>query len=160
MAPDGRRMSTRRLAELNAAYASAIDNDRLEEWPEFFVEDCLYKITSVENHRRGYAASIVYADSRAMLRDRVTALRRANIYERQRYRHIIGLPLVTPNGGGGITAETPFLVVRIMRDGRSDLFASGVYLDTVREAASRLRFVERIAVCDSAHFDTLLAIPL
>ena len=87
-------MSMLRIAELNAAYASAIDNDRLEEWPEFFVEDCLYKITSADNHRRGYAAGIVYADSRAMLRDRVTALRRANIYERQSYRHVIGLPLI------------------------------------------------------------------
>jgi 3-phenylpropionate/cinnamic acid dioxygenase small subunit len=153
-------MSILRIAELNAAYASAIDNDRLEEWPEFFVDDCLYKITSAENHRRGYAAGIIYADSRAMLRDRVTALRRANIYERQSYRHLIGLPLVNPNGAGGIAAETPFLVVRIMRDGRTDLFATGVYLDKLREDASRLYFVERIVVCDSGHFDTLLAIPL
>ena len=138
-------MSTLLIAELNAAYASAIDNDRLEEWPDFFVEDCLYKITSVENHRRGYAAGIVYADSRAMLRDRVTALRRANIYERQRYRHIIGLPLVSANGAGGITAETPFLVVRIMRDGSSDLFATGVYLDTDagRGVASPVRRAHR-----------------
>ena len=153
-------MNTLRLAALNAAYAAAIDHDRLEEWPDFFVDDCLYKITSADNHRRGYAAGIVYADSRAMLRDRVTALRRANIYERQRYRHIIGLPLVTANGAGGITAETPFLVVRIMRNGKSDLFATGIYLDKLRDDAARLRFVERIAVCDSAYFDTLLAIPL
>ena len=153
-------MTTSRIAELNAAYASAIDNDRLEEWPEFFVEDCLYKITSAENHRRGYAAGVIYANSRAMLRDRVTALRRANIYERQRYRHIVGLPLVVSSGTGAIAAETPFLVVRIMRDGRTDLFATGVYIDRLREETSRLRFVERIVVCDSAHFDTLLAIPL
>lgn len=150
-----------RIAELNAAYVSAIDNDRLEEWPEFFIEDCLYKITSAENHRRGYAAGIVYADSRAMLRDRVTALRRANIYERQSYRHIIGLPLVhSSSGAGEIAAETPFLVARILRDGRTDLFATGIYLDILREDVSRLRFVERIVICDSAHFDTLVAIPL
>jgi len=80
-----------RVAELNAAYAATIDADRLEAWSDFFVDDCLYKITSAENHRRGYSAGIVYADSRAMLRDRVTALRTANIYERQSYRHIIGL---------------------------------------------------------------------
>ena len=47
-----------------------------------------------------------------------------------------------------------------MRDGRMDLFATGVYLDRVRDEAARLRFAERIVVCDSAHFDTLLAIPL
>jgi anthranilate 1,2-dioxygenase small subunit/terephthalate 1,2-dioxygenase oxygenase component beta subunit len=148
------------LAELNAAYAAALDSDRLEEWPEFFVEDCLYQITSAENRRRGYAAGIIYADSRAMLRDRVTALRRANIYERQGYRHIIGLPLITADDAGGIAAETPFLVARIMRDGRTDLFATGVYIDRLREDAARLRFAQRIVVCDSARFDTLLAIPL
>ena len=52
-----------RLAELNAAYAAAIDQDRLEAWPDFFTDDCFYKITSAENHNRGYAAGIIYADS-------------------------------------------------------------------------------------------------
>jgi 3-phenylpropionate/cinnamic acid dioxygenase small subunit len=149
-----------RLAELNAAYAAAIDADRLEDWPSFFTDDCIYKITSAENHRRGYSAGVVYADSRGMLRDRVTALRSANVYERQSYRHIVSLPVIGAVGAESVTAETPFLVLRIMRDGRTDVFATGVYLDRIREDAGRLRFVERIVVCDSSHFDTLLAIPL
>ena len=65
-----------------------------------------------------------------------------------------------PAEAGEITAETPFLVVRTMRDGRMDLFAAGVYLDRVREDSGRLRFAERLVVCDSSRFDTLLAIPL
>ena len=81
-----------RLMQLNAEYAAVLDEDRLEAWPEFFVSDCLYKITSADNIRDGNEAGIVYADSRAMLADRVLALRRANIYERQSYRHMIGLP--------------------------------------------------------------------
>ena len=153
-------MSTLRLAELNAAYAATIDQDRLEAWPDFFTEDCLYKITSADNHRAGYQAGIVYADSQAMLRDRITALRTANIYERQSYRHIIGLPLVTSQNDGVIEAETPFLVARILRGAQTDLFASGVYLDRLRETPAGLRFAQRIVVCDSSHFDTLLAIPL
>jgi 3-phenylpropionate/cinnamic acid dioxygenase small subunit len=149
-----------RVARLNAAYAATIDADRLEAWPDFFVDDCLYKITSAENHRRGYSAGIIYADSRAMLRDRVTALRTANIYERQSYRHIVGLPVLGETGADSIAAETPFLVVRIMRDGRTDLFATGVYIDRICEEGDNPRFAERIVVCDSGHFDTLLAIPL
>ena len=149
-----------RVAELNAAYSATIDADRLEVWPDFFVEDCLYKITSAENHKRGYSAGIIYADSRAMLRDRVTALRTANIYERQSYRHIVGLPVLGASGADGIAAEAPFLVMRVMRDGRTDLFATGVYIDRIRDEADGLRFAERIVVCDSSHFDTLLAIPL
>ena len=149
-----------RLASLNTEYAACIDADRLEDWPAFFVEKCLYKITSADNHKRGYAAGIVYADSRAMLQDRISALRPANIYERHSYRHIIGMPAVRIADGGEIAAETPFLVVRTMRDGRMDLFAAGVYLDTLREESGALRFVERLVVCDSSRFDTLLAIPL
>lgn len=146
-----------RLASLNAAYAATIDADRLEDWPDFFVADCLYKITSAENHKRGYAAGIVYADSQDMLRDRVTALRSANIYERQSYRHIVGLPVI---GADGLSAETPFLVSRTMRDGSMDLFVTGVYLDRVSETGGRLLFRQRVVVCDSSHFDTLVAIPL
>jgi anthranilate 1,2-dioxygenase small subunit/terephthalate 1,2-dioxygenase oxygenase component beta subunit len=147
-----------RLLRLNAAYAAVIDTDRLEQWPDFFTERCLYKITSAENHKRGHAAGIVYADSRAMLADRVLALRQANIYERQAYRHIVGLPVI--EHAETIVAQTPFMVVRTMRDGRMDLFAAGVYADRVVEDGTALIFAERIVICDSSRFDTLLAIPL
>lgn len=144
-----------KLIQLNAAYARALDDDRLEEWPEFFTADCLYKVTSADNHKRGMQAGLIYADSRDMLRDRVSALREASIYERQTYRHIVGLPVVL-----GEHCETPFLVVRIMRDGRSDIFATGRYLDRLVEEGGALKFKERLAVCDASRFDTLLAIPL
>jgi len=148
-----------RVAGFNAAYAAAIDDDRLEEWPAFFLDECLYKITSADNLRDGNEAGIVYADSRAMLSDRVLALRRANIYERQSYRHIMGMPLVKP-GTGDIAAETPFVVVRTMRDGRMDLFVAGRYRDRLRDVDGTLLLAERIVICDSSHFDTLVAIPL
>jgi len=56
-----------RVAQLNAEYARAIDDDRLEQWPDFFTDPCLYKITSADNHRRGLEAGLIYADSRGML---------------------------------------------------------------------------------------------
>jgi anthranilate 1,2-dioxygenase small subunit/terephthalate 1,2-dioxygenase oxygenase component beta subunit len=147
-----------RVLALNAAYARALDAGRLEAWPDFFADDCLYKITSAENVRRGLEAGIVYADSKAMLRDRVTALRTANIFERQSYRHIVGLPSIEPDG---VSAETPFLVARIVRGGETSLFATGVYRDRFAGGADgRLLLAERIVVCDSGHFDTLVAIPL
>ena len=149
-----------RLAALNTDYASTIDADRLEEWPGFFLEACLYKITTAENEKRGYAAGGGYADSRAMLADRIAALRQANIYERHSYRHIIGMPSVRSAEAGVVAAETPFLIVRTMRDGKMDLFAAGLYRDRVSEGpGGGLRFAERIVVCDSPRFDTLVAIP-
>jgi 3-phenylpropionate/cinnamic acid dioxygenase small subunit len=148
------------VAQLNAEYARAIDDDRLEDWPDFFAEPCLYTITSADNHRQGLPGGLMYADSKGMLSDRVAALRQANIYERQTYRHLIGQSAILDKSAGSVSTETPFLVVRIMRDGRMDLFATGRYLDAVVEEAGRLRFRERLVVCDSSRVDTLLAIPL
>jgi 3-phenylpropionate/cinnamic acid dioxygenase small subunit len=150
-----------RLTALNAAYARCIDNDSLEEWPDFFLDQCLYLITTADNHAAGMQAGIVYADSRGMLQDRVQALRDANVYERQRYRHIIGAPLVLEEDGGVAAVESPFIVARIMRDGTTDLFATGRYIDRiVQTPETTLKFAERIVVCDSANTDTLLVLPL
>jgi 3-phenylpropionate/cinnamic acid dioxygenase small subunit len=149
------------IASLNAACAAAIDAGRLEDWPGFFLERSLYKVTTAENYTKGYQAGLIYADSRAMLMDRISALREANIYEQQRYRHILGLPLITAESDGLVTAETSFLVVRTMRDGQMAVFAAGVYRDKLgRDDTGAWRYAERIVVCDSQRFDTLLAIPL
>ena len=149
-----------RILALQAAYIRCIDNNELEAWPEFFLDRCLYKVTTAENHRSGFEAGIIYADSKGMLIDRIAALRQANVYEKQSYRHILGLPSVLKNGGAEAECETPFLVVRIMHDGQNDLFATGVYLDTYRVAGNDLKFARRIAVCDSSRVDTLMALPL
>jgi 3-phenylpropionate/cinnamic acid dioxygenase small subunit len=149
------------ISALNAACAAVLDSDRLEQWPDFFHDDCLYKVTTADNHAKGYQAGIIYADTRAMLVDRIAALRQANIYERQRYRHILGMPLIEAQADGSVSAETSFLVVRTMREGQMDVFVVGVYLDKLRrDAAGAWRYEERIVVCDSQRFDTLLAIPL
>lgn len=149
-----------KICAFNAAYAQAIDSDALEQWPAFFAERCHYRITNVENEREGLPAGIVYAESRAMLEDRVAALREANIYERQRYRHLLGIPVVESAGEQGAVARTPFLVARIMHTGETVLFASGEYRDRYTVADGQLLLAERVAVCDSTVTDTLLALPL
>ncbi len=150
-----------RLIHLNSEYARAIDDARFEAWPALFFEECLYMLTTADNHAARMPAGLMYADSRGMLSDRISALREANIYERQRYRHIVGLPAVLSVEGGKVRTEASFLVVRIMRDGKMEVFATGRYLDLVEEdSAGALRFRERVVVCDSNRFDTLVAIPL
>lgn len=148
------------LAAFNARYAQTIDSDELEQWPAFFAERCHYRITNVENEREGLPAGIVYADSRAMLEDRVAALREANIYERQRYRHLLGVPLVITADEQHALARTPFMVARIMATGETVLFASGEYRDRFVRVNGQLLLAERVAVCDSTVTDTLLALPL
>ena len=148
------------LCAFNAAYAQAIDSDALEEWPAFFTADCHYRITHVENEQEGLPAGIVWADSRAMLEDRIAALREANIYERQRYRHLLGIPLLDAADGSMAQARTPFMVARIMATGQTELFATGVYRDRFVRIDGKLLLAERVAICDSTVTDTLMALPL
>jgi anthranilate 1,2-dioxygenase small subunit len=152
------------IGQVQAEYARCIDSDDLERWPDFFTEQCFYTVTTADNHRDGLAAGLIWADTRGMLTDRVSALREANIYERQSYRHLLGQPLGCPaepgDPPGDPRTETSFLVLRIMRDGSTDVFASGRYLDRWTLAGDEPKLVERVVVCDSKRIDTLLALPL
>jgi 3-phenylpropionate/cinnamic acid dioxygenase small subunit len=150
-----------RVADLNARYADAIDADLLEAWPDFFLDDGRYRVTTAENVAQGLPLSMMYATSRAMLRDRITALREANVYEGQRYRHMLGTPLIAAVEADGLRARTSFMVARVMRTGETMLFATGRYDDRiVFDAPDGARFAEKTVVLDSRQIDTLLAIPL
>jgi 3-phenylpropionate/cinnamic acid dioxygenase small subunit len=150
-----------KVQDLNARYAHAIDEDRLEQWPDFFAADGRYRITTVENVERGLPLSLIYATSRAMMRDRVNSLRNANVYESQRYRHAVGTPVIEPGDGTIVRAVTNFLVARIMHTGETTLFATGRYEDRIAVAADAPpHFVEKTVILDSRQIDTLLAIPL
>ena len=149
------------INHVQTAYARCIDNGNLEAWPDFFEENCTYKITTADNHAQGLEAGVIFANSKGMLRDRVASLREANIYERHVYRHFLGQPWVLSEQADQVRSETSFFVVRIMRDGTTDVYATGRYIDVYGLSSSdspKLR--ERIVVCDSSRFDTLLALPL
>lgn len=147
------------IEHLLARYVHALDDDRLEDWPDFFTEQGRYRITTAENHRAGLPLCIIQADSRAMLRDRVAALRHANIYEAQGYRHMVSATLVEALGDHRVRAISNFQVVRIMHDGASTLFATGRYVDHI-SLTGEARFEDRLVILDSRRIDTLLAIPL
>ena len=148
------------LHDLYADYAACLDTDALERWPEFFTDDCVYRITSAENYEAELPLGLIYATSKAMLKDRVSALREANIYEPQRYRHLVSSMQIEGEERGGVDLSVNFLVVRTMQDGAMSLFAAGRYLDRVVRGAAGWQFARKIVVLDSRRIDTLLAIPL
>ena len=148
------------LEALYTDYAACLDSDALERWPEFFVEDCVYRIISVENYDSGLPLGLIYATSRNMLKDRVSALREANIYEPQRYRHLISGVRIERDDERAIEVTASFLVVRTMQDGAMTLFAAGRYVDRVVHGVTGWHFARKTVVLDSRRIDTLLAIPL
>lgn len=149
-----------RVADLLARYADCLDQGRFEEWPEFFTEDCVYKIVSSENHEQGLPLGVIDCDSQNMLRDRIMALREANIYEEHGYRHILSTTLIKSRDGDTVRAETSYHVTRTMRDGTAMPFSTGRYIDRIVIVGETLKFAEKIVVFDGKRIDTLLVIPL
>jgi 3-phenylpropionate/cinnamic acid dioxygenase small subunit len=154
-------IATERAVErLLARYVSSIDADRLEEWPGYFTERCRYQIITSENYEQGLPLGVFFADSQAMLKDRVAALRQANIYEGQRYRHLVSATLILGEEDGLVVAQSNYMVARIMHDGATLLFSTGRYLDRVDLRGPAPLFAEKLVILDSRRIDTLLAIPL
>jgi len=152
------------VEELLAAYVDCIDNDRLEDWPDFFTESCVYKITPWENLSQNLAIGWVLCDSRGMLQDRVVAHRTANLYAPHRYRHIVGAVRILNCADRIIEARANYLVVRTALDavhyGTSEIYSVGQYQDRVVVENGRASFVEKIVVADTARVDTLLVTPI
>jgi anthranilate 1,2-dioxygenase small subunit len=148
------------IHELIAEYAETIDENRLEEWPDLFTDPYRYLVISRSNHDAGMRQGVIYCASRGMMLDRVFAIRRANLFEPHRYRHVISPIRVKSVLEEVATVHSHFIVARIMADGTTTLFATGRYLDKIDVSGKNYRFKERIVVLDSDKIDTLLAIPL
>jgi anthranilate 1,2-dioxygenase small subunit len=148
------------ISELIAAYADCIDDDRLEEWPDFFVDDCRYLVTDRQSHEAGLKHGVIYCASRGMLVDRVMSMRRVLMFEAHRYRHLVGPSRITKLDGEIAEAYANFFVARVMHSGETSLFATGRYLDRIDVGRTPYRFIERLVVLDSQKIDTLIAIPL
>jgi 3-phenylpropionate/cinnamic acid dioxygenase small subunit len=150
-----------RVERLTADYIGCIDDDTLERWPTFFTADGLYRIISRENYARGMPAGFLFCRGQGMMQDRIMSLRRANIYEPHRYRHMVsGTRLIREEAPDRWRVHTNFQVIRTMHTGEMLLFATGFYDDVLVEREGLLLWHEKTVVCDSSRIDTLLVIPL
>src|SRR6516165_11253318 len=142
------------LEQLYTDYVHCLDNDELELWPDFFTEDCFYRITSAENYEAGMPLGLIHATSRNMLKDRVSALREANIYEPQRYRHLVSSIRIVVEHGNTLELAANFMVVRTMQEGDMTLFGAGRYLDQVQLTDGVWKIARKNVVLDSRQIDT------
>jgi len=148
------------LYDLFAAYGALIDTAEFDAWLALFAAACTYHIVPRENYERGLPAGLVYCDSRAMLEDRIRALREANKYNIHTDRHLIGLPRLTGEDGDATLVEAPFAVYQTDQEGETRLFATGLYRDRIVVEAGDLKFRDKLVVLDTFAVPSLLATPL
>ncbi len=149
------------VQDLIHRYVHMVDDDKLEALPDLFVEQASYRIISRRSHEQGQVIGILQCDSRAMIRDRIASMRRANIFEPHRYRHMVSATLIEAlDADGTLHVATNYYVTRIMEGGSFELFSTGVYRDTIVQQDGEWLFRERLVVCDSTRIDSLLVIPI
>jgi anthranilate 1,2-dioxygenase small subunit len=148
------------LHQLQQQYISALDNDRLEEWASFFTEDCLYEIVPRENESAGLPVGLIHCDSQRMLRDRVTSLRHANIFEAHTYRHMTSSLVIRRIDEDTAETESSYVVVQTLQNGESAVYQAGCYLDRVVRTSQGWRYQRKRVIYDTSRVQTLLATPI
>ncbi|HEV2303072.1 MAG TPA: aromatic-ring-hydroxylating dioxygenase subunit beta [Stellaceae bacterium] len=146
------------LYDLFARYGSLLDAARWDDWLALFAADCRYRIVPRENYEHGLPAGLVFCDTRAILEDRILALREANKYNIHSDRHLIGLPLLVEESRDAILVEAPFSVFQTDQEGATRLFATGLYRD--RLMPDSLLIADKLVLLDTFAVPTLLATPL
>jgi len=148
------------LRDLYEEIGDLLDDNRVEELPGYFTEDCTYKVISRENYDQGLPAATMFCDGVAMLRDRILAIRETQVYEPRSWRHFISGVRVLAIDGELIRARGNFLVTEAFSDADPTLFIVGRYEDVLVRRDGRLLFKQRLAVCDNHHVRRSLIVPV
>jgi anthranilate 1,2-dioxygenase small subunit len=148
------------LRDLENRYIRTIDDDRLEEWPDFFTDDATYEILPRENVRQGKPAGIMHCFGKGMMRDRIVSLRKANIFEAQTYRHFVSGHEIVSCSDDHVVARSNYLVIRTLSDLNAEVFQVGCYEDEIVRTADGWRYSNKRAIFENARVHTLLVIPV
>ena len=130
-------------------YYIVLDDGRFEEWPAFFMEECLYRVIPRENHEAGYALCTMYGESRGMLIDRVMGMTRTQMFAPRYYRRFPGPIRIVSREDDGVRVRQNLLVVQTLIDHETKIVLSAVCHDVLVSDSGRPRLRERIVVFDS-----------
>jgi salicylate 5-hydroxylase small subunit len=137
------------VQEFYARYAECLDGGRLQQWPEFFLDSCIYRVTTRRNLRLGPGEDIVSLSTRTAMFDRIVAIGQSEDYEPHVQRHTISNFRIQAASGEELRAQANFQILRTFPDKRTEYFVSGSYSDRIALTSGRLNFREKICVLDS-----------
>ena len=161
-APDPKTVRDLRLEieEFHTSYCWTLDRGKLEEWPEYFTDDAVYRITARENADADLPVGLVYADSKAMIRDRAFAIQHTQMYAPRYLQHFVSNVRVLEAQGDLIKAQANYLLLQTLVDGPTTIHQSGCYWDTFRRTGGRLLIRERHCVYDTVLIANDLVLPV
>jgi 3-phenylpropionate/cinnamic acid dioxygenase small subunit len=137
------------VQEFYARYAECLDGGRLQQWTEFFLDSCTYRVTTRRNLRLGPDEHLVSLSSRTTMRDRIVAIGQSEDYEPHTQRHLVSNFRLRAASDEELRVQANFEILRTFPGKRSELFVSGSYDDRIVITGRRLHFKEKLCVLDS-----------
>ena len=148
------------LEALYAGYAACLDEERFEEWPEFFTEPCVYKIVPRENFERGLPLATWLCESKGYLLDRVTAIRKTAVYAPRYVRRMVSGIRVIGWTDTVLEVRANYLALETLQDELTRVFNAGQYRDKLVVDGGKLKFREKVCLFDSLLVPNSLIYPL
>ena len=148
------------LTQLYADYAAAVSSGDWDLWPEFFTEECSYRLQPRENHERGFPLATLSFESKGMLKDRVYGIRETLFHDPYYQRLVVGTPLVRKVDGGRIDCEANYAVFRTKLSKETTVFNVGRTIDVVVRTPQGLKFESRLVVYDSELIPNAIIYPI
>jgi len=146
--------------DLYARYTEALDDGPLERWPEFFTEQCMYQIVPRDNYDRGLPVAIMRCESRAMIEDRVTAVKETMMYEPRYLRHHTTDIRIGHAAASDAAVRANFSVIEVLPDELPRVLMAGRYIDRLERGAAGWLFAEKLCVFDSVLVPNSIVFPV
>jgi 3-phenylpropionate/cinnamic acid dioxygenase small subunit len=149
------------IEEFNAEYAAVLDAGRVQDWPQFFTDDAVYRITGRENADAGLPVGLVYCEGIGMIRDRALAISRTTMFAPRYLLHqVTNTRVLAVEPSGEISAEANYALFETLVDEKTTLQQVGRYHDRFVRQDGRLKLKARHCVYDSLIIDTALIYPV
>ncbi|HEY9281700.1 MAG TPA: aromatic-ring-hydroxylating dioxygenase subunit beta [Eoetvoesiella sp.] len=149
------------IEAFNAEYCAVLDNGQVEQWPDFFCEDGLYRVTSRENVDLNLPVGLVYAEGRDMMHDRAVAIARTQMYAPRYMLHLVtNTRVIDQTPDGEIEAEANYLLLQTLVEGPTTLHLAGRYYDRFVRSEQRLLLKERQVIYDTSILANDLIFPV
>ncbi len=148
------------VEEFHTAYCQLLDLGNIEQWPEFFTDDCLYIITARENAEANLPVGLVYAEGRDMIRDRAFAVRHTQMFAPRYLQHFVTNVLILAVTRDEIRAQSNYQLLQTLVEGPTTLLQAGRYYDTFRRDGARLLISERRCIYDTTLIANDLVLPV
>jgi len=145
------------------AYADCLDHGDIEDWADFFTDDCTYTLISKENYDLGLPLGTIFAEKKGGILDRITSVTKTTVYHQRALTHMITNTRVLKDDGKTLEITANYAVLETLPNQYTKILNSGRYLGMlVRDETgpAGLRIQKLDCIFDSALVPASIIYPI